>query len=115
MILDTTTADTIDTAMVEKYFRNLVNRFFKILPMREDDEPSLNTYMCSLRDELLGCKSLIIALDNNPSFLSLISLLQHLIDAPDASVRHVRRVVFNAISICHKLDALYSESEAANL
>jgi len=109
MTLETTTGHKLEGVMVAKYFRNLVNLFFKILPMREDSEPSLDTYMCNLRDELLGCKSLIVAVEYDPSYLSLISLLQHLIDAPDASVSHVRRCVFNAIAICNKLGARYSD------
>lgn len=112
MTLETVTGHSMDGEMIGRYFRNLVNLFFKILPMREDEEPSLGIYMQSLRDELLGFQSLIVAIENDPAFLSLLSILQHLIDTPDAPVQHVRREVFHAISICYKLRDHYSMSEA---
>lgn len=108
MIVETVTGVDIDGAVIQNYFRNLVNLFFKILPMREDNEPSVVTYMESLQGELLGCKALIEAINNDSSFLSLVAILQFLIDNQDASHRRVRREVFRAISICNKLAAKYS-------
>ena len=89
------------------YLRNLVNLFFKILPIREDEDSSIVTYMMSLQLELLGCEGLITAIKGDPLFLSLISILQYLIDHPDSSVATFKREVFKAISICNKLKARY--------
>lgn len=97
----------IDTGLLNNYLGNLVNRFFKILPMREADDSSLSTYMRSLQVELLGCKSLVIALENDASFMTLLSILQYFIDNPEISVASVRREVFHAISICNKLKETY--------
>lgn len=106
MTIDTVTGSTIDVELLNNYLKNLVNLFFKILPMRENEEDSLPVYMRSLQSEIIGCKEIITALNNDHLFLSLISILQYLIDN-DCSVKDVRREVFNAISICNKLKARY--------
>ena len=61
--------------------------------------------------ELIGCKELIAAIHEDPLFMSLISILQYLIDNPSCSVKVVKREVFRAISICNKLKARYAVSE----
>lgn len=109
-MIETTTGNTISDTLLQNYFKSLVNRFFKILPIREDNEQSLTTYICSLQLELLGCKELICSLNDDPSFLSLLSILQYLIDNPECSVGVVKREVFKAISICNKLKAQYAEA-----
>lgn len=108
MMIHTTAGAPMDHAMLSGYLRSLVNRFFKILPIREDGESSLETYMRSLQAELLGCKALIIAINDDPLFVSLLGILQYLIDHPECSIVVVRREVFRAISICNKLNAKYA-------
>ena len=108
MMLPTTAGVPIDSAILANYFRTLVNLFFKILPIKESGEDSLDTYMRSLQAELLGCKELIEAINEDPLFLSLIAILQYLIDTPSCSVASLRREVFRAISICNKLKAKYA-------
>ena len=44
----------MDEMVLSNYLRNLVNLFFKILPIRESEEPSLTSYMVSLQTELIG-------------------------------------------------------------
>lgn len=108
MMLDTTTGVSINSKIINKYFKNLVNHFFKILPMRENNEDSLYTYMKSMQVELLGCKELIVAINNDPNYLTLLSILQYLIDNPKCSIKEVRREVFHAISVCNKISSIYS-------
>ena len=108
MMVETTAGMPIDAEVLHNYFRNLVNHFFKILPIREQNEESLTTYMQSLQAELLGCKELVSAIQNDASYLTLLSILQYLIDNPECTVREVKREVFRAISICNKLKAQYA-------
>lgn len=108
MTVETTAGMPIDAEVLHNYFRNLVNHFFKILPIREQNEESLTTYMQSLQAELLGCKGLVSAIQNDASYLTLLSILQYLIDNPECTVREVKREVFRAISICNKLKAQYA-------
>lgn len=111
MMVETTTGMPLDAEILHNYFRNLVNHFFKILPIREQNEESLTTYMQSLQAELLGCKGLISAIQNDALYLTLLSILQYLIDNPECPVREVKREVFRAISICNKLKSQYATSE----
>lgn len=109
MTVETRVKLPVDGELLYNYFRTLVNHFFKILPIRENEEESLETYVRSLQLELFGCRELIPELHKNSFYLSLLSILQYLIDNPDCDVRTVRREVFRAISICNKLKAIYSE------
>ena len=101
MTVNTTQGVPINAEVLHNYFRRLVNHFFKILPMRENNEESLTTYMHSLQVELLGCKGLITAIHDDSNYLTI------LIDNPDCSVSEVKREVFRAISICNKLQSKF--------
>lgn len=97
----------IDPEFLANYFKTMVNHFFKILPMRENEDPSLQIYLQSFQSELLGCKELIESLDADPQFITLLAILQYLIDTPEVPFRSLRREVFRAISICNKMRAKY--------
>lgn len=107
----TTTRQTVRNDLVKNYFHDLVNRFFKILPMRENGEESLQTYMRSLRVELIGGKGLLPELRVNSSYLTLMAILEYLIDTPECTVSDVRREVFHAISVCNKLEEYFTVME----
>lgn len=107
MMLPTVTGVPMDAKVLENYLGALINLFFKILPIKESGEESLDTYMRSLQIELIGCKELIEALREDALFLTLLAILQYLIDHPTAEVPTVRREVFRAISVCNKLRKRY--------
>lgn len=109
MMIKTIAGEPANSKLLHNYFRKLVNHFFKILPIRENEQASLPTYMRSLQVELLGCKEFIPLLCEEAEYLTLLGILQYLIDNPECSVREVRREVFRAISICNKLKAQYAE------
>lgn len=104
----TTNGYNIPTEMVGNYLGGLVNQFFKILPIKESGEPSLNEFMRSLQVELLGHKGLMRYLKYDSMYMALLSILQYLIDN-DCDTPVVKREVFKAISICKKLS--WRESE----
>lgn len=107
-MIQTSVGIQMDAVVLENYFRSLINLFFKILPLKESKERSLETYMRSLQAELLGCSALVVAIHQDSLFLSLASILQYLIDHPGCDVAFVRREVFRAISICNKLKERYA-------
>lgn len=94
--------------VLKNYFDTLINNFFKILPIKENEENTLIEYMKSLRSELIGCDSLLRGTRYDSAMLSLISILQYLIEN-DCDVATVKREVFKAISICKKLKTKYFE------
>lgn len=108
MIFETAAGVPMEPEVLRRYLSNLVNRFFKILPIRENGENSLDTYINSLQVELLGCKELILALQNDPDVLTLASILQYFIDHPECPVAMTKREVFKAISIIGKLKEKYA-------
>ena len=110
MIL-TTHNTTLPKKSIRLYMRSLIDRFFKILPMKEELEPSLYEYMNSFLRELLGMQKLIVTLSDEPMFLSLLSILKYLIDNPTCEESVVRTEVFHAISICKKLAERYSVTD----
>ncbi len=111
MAVPTNNGQTIEKELLQNYFKSLVNSFFKILPMRENGERSLPTYIVSLQTELTGCQSFVPELEKEAQLMSLLSILQYLHDNPDCPVRSVRREVFKAISICNKLEVQYTGEE----
>lgn len=113
MTIDTNTGIPIDAELLHNYFRRLVNHFFKILPMRENNEDSLITYMQSLQMELLGCKGFIPSMQDDSNYLTILSILQYLIDNPECSVADVKREVFRAISICNRLQTQVLSKEVS--
>ena len=100
----------IDREMLSRRLSDLINQFYKILPIRESAEPSLQKYLLSLQREMLGCKSLITALHCDGRYLTLLSILQYLIEN-DCPIAVVRSEVFRAIGIIKKLDEKYSVFE----
>lgn len=108
MMLQTSANIPIEGRMLGSYLQTLINLFFKILPLKEGGEASLDKYLLGLQAELLGCQSLIMAIQYDPIFLSLLSILQYLIDHPDCEVCVVKREVFSAISLCNKLKERYA-------
>lgn len=109
MMVRTRVGVPMDAAILSNYLSALINNFFKILPIKESGETSLDTYMQSLQAELLGCRELVEAIHNDALFLTLLSILQYLIDHPECEVAVVKREVFHAISICNKLKSKYGE------
>ena len=127
-MIKTAAGKPVNEKLLYNYFKRLVNHFFKILPMREDaevnsvtgradtdtipptawqEETSLPVYMKHLQLELFGCQRFVPELATNAAFMSLLSILQYLIDNPDCPVRIVKREVFNAITLCNQLKASY--------
>lgn len=103
----------ISTTLVSNHLGSLVNKFYKILPMWESNEPSLSEFMDSLRVELFGYKNLMRYIQYDASYMTLLSILQYLIDHINECELHtVRREVFKAISICKKLRKKYCTEEA---
>lgn len=94
---------TVSETMLAEYFTTMVNRFFKILPMWESGEQSLPTYIQSLQMELIGCHEFIPEIQYNPQVLSLLSVLEYMVNHPETDTKVIKREVFRAINICNKI------------
>lgn len=107
---DTSIGAKVSDKLMSNYFTSLINSFFKILPIRESGEESLPVYIRSLQVQILGCERLIVELNDDPHFITLVSILEYLKDNPDCDVKEVKRQVFRAIDICNKLSNKYSKA-----
>lgn len=96
----------LSNELVYKQIKDLVNRFYKILPIKESGEPTLKQYQSSLLREMLGFQSLIVALKYDDRYMSLLSILQYMIEF-DPDVNLVRSDVFKAINILKSLQKKY--------
>ena len=105
--MDTLVGLPINDTFLCNYFNELVNRFFKILPIHEETPESLPSYLQSLQLELLGCKELILAINGDARYVTLLAIIQYLIDNYDCPHKTIRREVFKAIKICQKLQKQY--------
>ena len=114
-MIQTACGTSVDAAVLNAYFESLVNLLFKILPMREGEEKTLGVYIKSLRNELLGCYSLFPEVGGDSSLMSIISILQYMIDHPESQVAEVRREVFHAISICNRMKKRLGEVQDGNV
>ena len=110
MNYETSAGAPLSAGLIQNYFRNLVNQIYKILPMRENETPSLGKYVWRLEAELIGGQSLISAIREDAYFGSLVNILQYLSEhSIDCSVEQVKQLVFEGISICEKLQKRYTE------
>lgn len=112
MTISTSTGVPISAEIVHNYFHTLINKLFKILPLYECKENSLCEYMRNLQIELIGCKGFIVELENDPRYISMLSILEHLIGLHSYcgfTIDHhiVKKSVFQAISICEELEERY--------
>lgn len=97
----------VDSRALDNYFAKLVDLLFKILPMRECEEESLPVYLKSLLCELTGFSALFEAIEFDAGLLTILGILQFLIEEPECTVPVVRREVFQMISICNRLRSRY--------
>lgn len=96
----------ITDELFESYLESLVGRFYKILAMKDENSDTLHDYLCSFQRELVGSKRLVIALNNNAWFMSLINTLQFLIDN-EFDKKTCKTEVMKCISISKKLKKKY--------
>lgn len=92
----------ISRNMVGAKFRGIINQFYKILPMKEENCPTLMSYMESFQRELLGMGKLLPEVDACSSYIDLVSILQYLISYP-CDEDTVRTEVFKAIAITKRI------------
>ncbi len=100
----------ISDRMVSNYMHALVNRFYKILPIKESGEDTLKRYLKSLQREMIGFRDLITLIQDDDRYLTLLAMIQYFI-SHDTDVDTVRTDVFRAISILKKLQKKYCIDE----
>lgn len=97
--------------LVKNYLRDLVNLFYKILPMWENGTSTLPTYIAELLSELESFDAMFRYCDFDPNFMKLILTLKSFLTEPDMDLLIVRRRVFNAIGTTKAIYKRYCGEE----
>jgi hypothetical protein len=85
----------------DEYCRILLGKIFKILPMKEEKNPTLKKYIDSLLVELDGGKSMIENFGLSAEYISIINSIKGLQQVEDTEI--VRSKVFECISLARKI------------
>lgn len=88
------------------YFNFLINKTYKILPLKEENSITLKSYLESYQRELIGNMSLISVLVDEPKFITLLNTLQYLI-SEEYSVKVCKKEVFKCIHILEDINSKY--------
>jgi hypothetical protein len=94
----------IDDSLLEKYLNGLVNKVFKLLPMREEKNDTLKKYHNSLMLELTGFSHLFAVYRDSQDFINLLSSLESLKIIEDVAV--YKSKVFECINIVKKIERM---------
>lgn len=89
-----------------RYFEFLINKTYKILPLKEEKSETLKAYLESYLRELIGNKDLVSCLVDEPKFVTMLNTLQFLI-AEEYSDKVCKREVFKCIRILEDINAKY--------
>lgn len=88
------------------YFNFLINKTYKILPMKEENSRTLKTYLEGFLRELIGNKELVEVLVNEPQFITVLNTIQFLI-SEEYTTDVCRREVFKCIRILESINKKY--------
>ena len=89
-----------------RYFNFLINKTYKILPMKEENSITLKSYLESYLRELIGNKALINTLIDEPKFISILNSLEYLI-SEDYSNDVCKKEVFKCIHMLEEINKKY--------
>lgn len=88
------------------YFKFLIGRVWKILPMSEEENIYLKDYMESLQRELTGNMNLVEDLKYDGYFITLLNKIEYLINE-EYTHEICRKEVLECVSIVEKLQSKY--------
>lgn len=95
------------------YFKFLINKTYKILPLKEENSNTLISYLEGYLRELVGNKELIAVLVDEPQFVTVLNIIQYLI-SETYSVETCRKEVFRCIRILEKINTKYFKAGESN-
>lgn len=95
------------------YFKFLINKTYKILPLKEENSETLKTYLESFLKELIGNKELVPFLVDEPKFITMLNTMQYLA-SEEYSVAECRKEVFKCIGILKDINEKYFDSGGGN-
>lgn len=97
----------IDDKMVKRYLQGTVDKVFKILPLYEENNPTLKEYINSLIIELKGFVAVYgsVGIEEYITVIATLQGLQSIIDSK-GNQPVVKREVFKSIEMVNKISNL---------
>ena len=95
------------------YLNSVVNSVFKILPLYEESNVGIETYVESLLFELYGLDK-VVDVENSYEYISLLSTLESVkveVARKDSKKTVVKREIFKCINIIKNMVAKLEEGE----
>ena len=89
-----------------RYFEFLINKTYKILPLKEEKSDTLKFYLESYQRELIGNMDLVPLLVDEPKFITVLNTMQFLI-SEEYSDKICKREVFKCIRILEEINEKY--------
>lgn len=89
-----------------RYFEFLINKTYKILPLKEEKSDTLKSYLESYQRELIGNMDLVPLLVDEPKFITVLNTMQFLI-SEEYSDKICKREVFKCIHILEEINEKY--------
>lgn len=89
-----------------QYFNQLVGKTFKILPLFEEHNPTLASYIKSYQCELIGNTFLFDFLKNEPKFITLLTTIEYLASA-EYNHETCKREVLKCTNIINDISKRY--------
>lgn len=106
----TTKYGELPARSLKNYMRSLIDKTYKILPMKEENSPTLKSYLQSYLVELIGCQELILLLSDEPQFMSIIMTITYLAN-DDYDVAKCKKEVFKCIHTLGVISKKYFDCE----
>lgn len=101
----------LDEKAFHNYFKYMIGKIYKILPMSEEGCSTLVSYLESLKIEMLGSYSLYRQLMEEPQFMTALNIVEYLINNSDCEHEVCKREVFKAIRCIESVNKKYFEKE----
>jgi hypothetical protein len=102
-----------DNEKLVVYLNSVVNSVFKILPLYEEQNVGVKTYIESLLFELYGLEE-AVAMEHSYEYISLLSTLESVkkeVEKQDSKKATIKREVFKCINIIKNMVGKLEEGE----
>lgn len=91
----------LSNEVYDDYMTLLINKIYKILPLKEEHSPTVVVYIESLLMEMTGNGKLILLLQNNGRYIGVVNTIESLKDCEDLQI--CKREIFKCIREVEKL------------
>lgn len=96
-----------------RYFKFLISKTYKILPLKEEGSETLKSYLESYLRELIGNQKLVSVLVDEPKFITVLNTMEYLI-SEEYSVAVCKKEVFKCIHILEEINSKYFRDGDSN-